>query len=294
MIWTEIAGRDITDRRLVECNIHLPTLRLVTPDGVPFGQNIHFTSMYFWRENTVHGNIFLPWMVVDLDTHVLEFGRNDALKLIRRLEKDYGVDPNVLGIYFSGSKGFHIAIPSTLFHPTWRTQPVNAEALRAFAVYLFGDIDSFDQIYDRRRIIRYPGGRHAGSGLFKLQMDHIELAHRSIGDIRARAADSPDIFEVEDPDLSPKLQQAFISATAVTHEPPPSFRRKDSFHELFLPSEIGERNTRASKLAGLLVSRKIDLDLAQEIVKLWNRTNSDPLPERELAYLVYNIFKRYK
>jgi hypothetical protein len=130
------------------------------------------------------GPCWCRWLVLDIDRPDLAAALADARRLVGFLAERYGTDPPV---WFSGSKGFHVAVelvhrppPSVTFPAVARTF---AEALaRAAGV----EIDR--AVYDRNHIIRLPNTRHPKTGLFKRRIDADDLFRLDIDGIRRHAA----------------------------------------------------------------------------------------------------------
>lgn len=63
------------------------------------------------------GPCWSPWLWFDLDAEELHYAHQDGGALAAFLVERYGIDPGELLIFFSGSKGFHIGLPTTLWSP---------------------------------------------------------------------------------------------------------------------------------------------------------------------------------
>jgi len=62
------------------------------------------------------GKHFCKYIIFDIDReNDLEGARKDALSLISHLQSEYGLSPDDLWIWFSGSKGFHVAIIDKIY-----------------------------------------------------------------------------------------------------------------------------------------------------------------------------------
>ncbi|NIQ14727.1 MAG: hypothetical protein GTO02_10110, partial [Candidatus Dadabacteria bacterium] len=55
------------------------------------------------------------YIPIDIDSKDLNKALDDTRTLITHLKNEFGIDENRIRVYFSGSKGFHIEIPSYLF-----------------------------------------------------------------------------------------------------------------------------------------------------------------------------------
>ena len=154
----------------------------------------HGTTMGF---DGVCGSEFI-WF--DIDNDNLEFARRDAVRLCLSLVERFAVDEGELLIWFSGSKGFHVGLP-TVF---WKPQPsltFNRTA-RQFAKVLAAEANVAIDLgtYAKVQAFRAPNSRHAKSGLHKRHLSLRELTHLSVERIRALAVE-PKEFDLPEPIL---------------------------------------------------------------------------------------------
>jgi hypothetical protein len=152
------------------------------------------------------GACWSPFIWFDIDrADEPEQALNDARGLASLiLERYRALDDDALLIFFSGSKGYHIGLPtywapspSPTFHLTARRL---AEGLAAAAGAV---IDS--GVYDRVRCFRAPNSRHPRTGLHKRSLTLDELLHLSSQGIR-NLAEQPLPFELQPVDV--ELPQA--------------------------------------------------------------------------------------
>ena len=89
----------------------------------------------------------------------------------------YRLDGDDLLVFFSGSKGFHIGLPTSL----WQPMPSERyhRVARRFAEWLVEPIEiAIDVgIYDKVRAFRAPNSRHPKTGLHKRALSARELLH---------------------------------------------------------------------------------------------------------------------
>jgi len=143
-----------------------------------------------------NGECFAPYIILDFDNaNDLERARCDALEVVRRLKKEWDIDPETLKIYFSGAKGFHIFIPSEIFgiEPSVDTP----EIVRKIALKLADNIPIDTSIYNRTRFIRIKNSRHGKTRLFKIPISVEELEFLKTDEIKTKA-------EVQRPDVEVK------------------------------------------------------------------------------------------
>ena len=121
------------------------------------------------------GPCWSPWLWFDLDSEELHYAHKDAAALAVFLVERYAVGPDELLIFFSGSKGFHVGLSTTLwspspsadFHKVCRRFAEHAAELAAVT------IDA--GVYDRVRAFRAPNSRHPKTGLHKRRLTFDEL-----------------------------------------------------------------------------------------------------------------------
>lgn len=116
----------------------------------------------------------------DIDRTDLEAARRDAARLCLRLIERYSLGDDRLLIFFSGSKGFHLGLPTDLWQPIasltfHRTARRLAEGLAAAA-----QVTIDGGVYDKVRAFRAPNSRHPKTGLHKRALTLNELTRLSV------------------------------------------------------------------------------------------------------------------
>jgi len=141
----------------------------------------------------------------DIDRTDLETARRDAARLCLRLIERYSLDDDGPLIFFSGSKGFHLGLPTDLWQPSaslglHRTVRRLAEGLAA-AVQVTID----GGVYDKVRAFRAPNSRHPKTGLHKRALTLDELMRLSVERIQDLARE-PLAFDM--PTANKRSEQA--------------------------------------------------------------------------------------
>jgi hypothetical protein len=117
------------------------------------------------------GSTWAPHLYFDIDRDKASGGLaralDDTRRLIDTLDERYGVPRDVVVSYFSGSKGFHVGVPTALWQPTATTDfhAVARELAETVATQAGVAIDV--GVYDRVRAFRAPNSRHPRTGLHK-------------------------------------------------------------------------------------------------------------------------------
>ena len=133
----------------------------------------------------------------DIDRTDLELARRDAARLAMHLADRFGGSDADLLIWFSGSKGFHIALPTVWEPPPSMTfNRVARRFAEGMAAAVGVAIDS--GVYDKVRAFRAPNSRHQKTGLHKRALTLDELVGLSAERIQRLAA-SPQPFDLPTP-----------------------------------------------------------------------------------------------
>lgn len=257
---------------------------------------IVYQSAFSWQKDPIAElqTPLIHYIVFDFDSQILDLAQQDAINFVRYLATVHEVDIACLGLYFSGSKGFHVQLPIGLVVEQgegglWGVSPA---VIKTFAMRIATGFGTFDMsVYDARRIFRAPNAINPNSGLFKIPLTWQELTCLSTSDIRALASDQKDLIELVEPVVSRSLFELMLTASEtgsdLSHKP------TIALSDLFDAATSGQRNTRATQLAGLMVKATTDLLVIREVMRLWNRHNPAPLAERELDIIVTGVYQRY-
>lgn len=132
-----------------------------------------------------------------------------ARKVIKVFENEYSLPGRNINIVFSGSKGFHIKVPSECFGG-FEPSPELPAIHKAMALEFVAGIAKIDKaVYDKTRLFRLPDTINSKTGLYCVQLSYEELFNLSIEQIK-NLAKSPRGYElVEDPDYCPALAELY-------------------------------------------------------------------------------------
>lgn len=135
------------------------------------------------------GPTWLEWLVFDID---VEGDIDEALRQARLLAAwlvdRFKIEPDDVMLFYSGSKGFHVALRSSL----WAGRPAKEfhRYARQFAQILGANADvKIDSgVYARVNLLRAPNSRHKKTGRYKVQLQFDELQNLTPDEIFAIAA----------------------------------------------------------------------------------------------------------
>jgi len=151
------------------------------------------------------GTCAAPFIWFDLDRNLLDDALRDARRLASTLDERFALPDDGLLIFFSGSKGFHLGLPTALWSPEpsvdfHKTARRFAEGLAA-AVGVVIDTG----VYDKVRAFRAPNSRHPKTGRYKRWLSFDELLNLKVEAI-VKLAEKPEPFEV--PTTTVRSEQA--------------------------------------------------------------------------------------
>jgi len=142
------------------------------------------------------GKVQIDKLVFDMDNSDLELARQDAIKLVHKLQADYSIGESEIGIYFSGHKGFAIEVLTQglfRFNQFSESLPLFVKKTCLFIAQEFTSLDRV--IYSVSRLFRINNTRHQKptklggieAQLFKVQLTAEMLFHQSAEEIKRYA-----------------------------------------------------------------------------------------------------------
>jgi hypothetical protein len=144
------------------------------------------------------GECFAPWLWLDIDRTELSAALHDCRRLVTTIGERLGIAEGELLAFYSGSKGFHIGIPTALWTP--KPSATFNRIARRFAERIAeaagASIDT--RVYDRVRAFRAPNSRHGKTGRHKRRLPVDEIIDLS-ADAIVRLAATPEPFEIPSP-----------------------------------------------------------------------------------------------
>lgn len=158
------------------------------------------------------GSCWSRYLWFDIDDEDVANAGERARRLCTSITARYQLDYSNLLVFYSGSKGFHIGLPTSLFAP--KPSTVFNKVARKLAERLAGEagvgIDT--AIYSKVQPLRAPNSRHGKTGRHKRVVTVDELLLTSASSIVDRAAE-PLPFELpDDPDVSDRAVEDWADA----------------------------------------------------------------------------------
>lgn len=133
------------------------------------------------------GDYTITRIIIDFDGIDLEKVKDEVLRFAEMLQVDYGLEETDFNIYFSGSKGFHVAIKSYLISSITPSTDLSGK-IKNFVKTLTKDFKFVDLvIYDKSRLIRAVNSINEKSNLYKIILFLPELKYLTMDEIKALA-----------------------------------------------------------------------------------------------------------
>ena len=144
------------------------------------------------------GECLSPWLWFDIDRDDIQAATTDSRRLASALVDRFAVAGDELLVFYSGSKGFHVGLPTSLWNPAPSTS--FAATCRRFAesVASAASVAIDSGVYDRVRAFRSPNSRHAKTGRYKRWLSLHELLNLRPERIVSIAAE-PEPFDIPEP-----------------------------------------------------------------------------------------------
>lgn len=228
------------------------------------------------------GSAWADWLPIDIDSQDLQEAQDYLNQLCINLE-DYEIDINACRFYFSGSKGFHVMIPSGIF----KAEP-SADIHKRFrkvALELTKGINIDTSVYDKTRLFRLANTINQKSGLYKVELYPFEATTLSIEEIKERAKQPQERLEIEtEYDVSEELAELFHEdLNKPKTEGKTKTKVKVCMSTLMQGVGEGERDNVGIRVASHLRQSGLTPKMMFVALDEWNQSNDPPLTDEELG-----------
>ena len=228
------------------------------------------------------GKAWSDWLPIDIDSSDLQEAQDYLDRLCMNLE-DYEIDINCCRFYFSGSKGFHVMIPSGIF----KAEPSHDihKRFRKIALELTKGINIDTSVYDKTRLFRLANTINEKSGLYKVELYSFEATTLSIEEIKEWAKEPREKLEIESEyDLSEELTELYhedLNKPKVQGKT--STKVKVCMSKLMQGVSEGERDNVGVRVATHLRQSGLTPKMMFAALDEWNQSNDPPLSDEELG-----------
>jgi len=237
------------------------------------------------------GPCYSKYIPIDIDSTDLTEALERTRRILRHLEDTFILDLNLLPLFFSGAKGFHIMLPTKLFgiKPAKDLDKVYRRIVEAI---IPPDTKVDNAIYDKVRLLRIANTIHSITNLYKIPISVQEVFNLDIDSIQELAIQPRnEKFWDEDCELNEKLQKEYLKALNPSQSKTLTTQKK---YERLLDQEVieGDRNNSLTSMAGMLSAKNVNKQTALPILQSLNLTKcSPPLPDYELNNIIESVYK---
>ena len=236
------------------------------------------------------GKHYLPYILFDIDIDGdLDGAKQSTIQLINELGKK-GIKSDELYIFFSGNKGFHVALTDKIYGKIEPSETI-AEQVKNWVIINFGHIPGIDSvIYEPHRLIRISNSLHPKSGLYKIPLTYSELCS---DDILELAKDSRTINHIKGSEIR------FNDVVRNEVLTPVHIESKEEEINLdkgfFTPASKGNRNQKYFEQACTLYKNtQLTTRSIYEIIHSINSASNNPIEQTELELLLKSASKYRK
>ncbi|SFR15353.1 DnaB-like helicase C-terminal domain-containing protein [Desulfoscipio geothermicus] len=282
----------------------------ITKFKVPIGKTDCYRTVYrypeafkqhFENKKTVagyQGPVYADLFPIDIDDENLEQAHDNARRVLDRLAAAYDVDLQQVKCFFSGAKGFHIMIPTSMFG--CYASPRLPVGFKKMAAALLQGINYDSSIYDTVRLFRLSNTINSKTGLYKIPLYAMEILHKETADILELAKEPRTIEPVDEISYNSQLAELFqksireekkddrLPAGALT-------KPKDAklcYYAIMDGVGQGMRDNCALRLAVYWRKQGLADDMIMGIMRAWNQRNSPPLKEKDIEKAIHQAIER--
>lgn len=281
------------------------TVGEITAKLPPNREDCYITYFRFPKEYKEHcdknnsvagykGKCYSDFFYMDVDNQDLKQAHNTVKNLLLYIESELELSLHVVEVFFSGAKGFHVAIPASYFG--FEPREDLPQIHRAIAKEFFNAFNLDFAIYDINRLFRLPNTRHVKTGLYKVILDPIDVLHKDLEAIRAQAMAPVKITRSEWPERNRLLNIAYKKYCTSKRFADPEKNQIQSkgtaLVDLFNTVGEGGRNESCFSFAHELKRKGLKKSEVRKLTEMWNGVYCNPpLEPDELGRTVDSAFR---
>ncbi len=249
------------------------------------------------------GPSYADYLPFDFDANshatgdILAGALNSARDFLTALQVQFGVSSlDYIRCYFSGNKGFHILLPAALFGG-WGPSEALADHQKNAAMLVGNGFEIDLVIYDTNRMLRLNNTLHPKSGLYKVGITCEELISLPLVKI-LELSEEPRQLKLSSWHNCPAAPILVdLWKTAQSPNGKGNQQRGIDLHpenvNSFFPVGLHEgegRDNAAFTLAAACRNQGCTRAFALEVLRCWNATQKDPLPESVLRQKIESAY----
>ena len=241
----------------------------------------HLDSGKKWKD--YHGHRYAEYFPMDIDCKEKPgVAQELCISFLEVISQEHEIDLNVLKIYFSGSKGFHLLFPSILFNVSPHRhleQKFKQLAIRLISGHPIEKAKAVDlPFYCKNRWLRIPNSLHPDTNLYKIPLTWNELKTLTIEEIKNLAKEPrhfDDVIPVSDLSPIPTLSEIWQECLFQ----PSTNSGIDVEQVLANGVDDGHRGDTAFLIIRVLRDQGVSKAAIRRRLIDWNRLNRPPISE---------------
>ena len=234
------------------------------------------------------GPVYSDELKIDIDE------KEKSLEIIKKLIFNwvaaYNLDSRYIKINFSGSKGFHIRIPATLFDDFGPSESL-PDIHKKIATKLTEGIKIDETVYKTIGLFREVNSVNSKSGLYAIPLTIDEALKLSYDEIRDLAKTSRDVDYIDVQELAPITELVALKENQVPDNTIKTKKPKDN--NLWQGTIEGNRFKNQTSAIGKLIHYGLPHEDIMGIGLLLNKQNNPPKTEALVKRQINDLIKKY-
>ena len=250
----------------------------------------------YWESNKsvkdYSGPCYADYIPIDIDRDSIPGAIETVQTFLKWFTVNFEMDQSEIPIWFSGSKGFHIAIPTSMLGDAVIPSADLPDRFRYFVSSL-GNWDFDMTIYNANGLWRMENTINSKSGLYKIRIDDVmSLSEDLLIELATNPGRGTTLNELEDCSTNTTLEAVYNSYSPTVIES--KYEKSNNGNKALelLKSGVGKgnRNTTGYKIAQSLRTAKTGKEIVRQTLLLWNHNNEPPMEEKEIDVIIKSVF----
>ncbi len=234
--------------------------------------------------------VYTDELKIDIDE--IDLSLPKVQKLLRHWESIYDIDLRYLKINFSGSKGFHIRIPSILFGDFIPSESLPDIHKKIAAELTAGIVQIDESVYKCTGLFRDVNSINSKSGLYAIPLTNDELFSLSYDEIKELAKEQREIDYIDPEELEPIEALESLKEKCDSKKNVINFKQIGS-NSVWQGTNEGNRFKDQATAIGKLIRAGLSNEDIMGIGLLLNNQNNPPKEESLVRKQITDLIKKY-
>ncbi len=275
-------------------------------------KDCYISAYKYDNQDTSTANLFGSYYIdldyqlqCDTDLKILQY---DLLQISSFLRFQCDILPELIHVYFSGCKGFHILIHPNVFGINTAQSDLNIK-YKAMSKYIASNIISYKtidlKIYDRSRLFRMVNSINSKTGLYKVPIDLQFATHCTYNEL-IEYASRPKLLYTTNIKVSQIKKAAdkfnsiiesntLLSKRSVINHNGKVYEVPSCIQQIIQDgSSQGNRNNTCIIIASALLQSGKTEDEVRAAIDKWNENTTPNLASKEIEAVIKSAIKEYE